>query len=192
MNTEFKTVINDNLFDYQTISKLIDKGNPDLDNIKYICDSGIKHIEKFIDKVNQEESQSTVSNNPATNDKKLSINDIKTYEDILSILGNNAEPTPYSNPLTNKQKYFNAHVMLTNIVEAFNEGWIPNWDNSNERKYYPWFYLDSKGGGFRLGGVGYPDSYSPVTARLCFRSEELAKLSIDLFMDIYKEYFVIS
>ena len=50
--------------------------------------------------------------------------------------------------------------------------------------------MDKKGGGFRLHVVNYSLLvHSCVTARLCFKTKELAQLSVDLFFDIYKDYF---
>jgi len=43
-------------------------------------------------------------------------------------------------------KYYEQEAML---AAFYNKGWIPNFKNTNERKYYTWFYMDE----FRLFSV---------------------------------------
>lgn len=80
-----------------------------------------------------------------------------------------------------------AYKKLKVIIAALNEGWEPDWNNSSERKWYPWFYLDAPG--FRLCYVGYYSTYSFVGSRLCFRSEELAQYAVKQFFSLYKDFF---
>jgi hypothetical protein len=85
----------------------------------------------------------------------------------------------------------NGYFKLIKIAEVLNEGWEPNWDNANEPKYYPWFYMDSKAGsGFGLSYHGYVDvnSYSTVGSRLCFKTRELAIYAGQQFINEYLEY----
>lgn len=80
-----------------------------------------------------------------------------------------------------------SYRLLTIISEVLNEGWVPDWSNSNERKWRPWFYLDAPG--FRLHFVGSDVSYTLAGARQHFKTEELCKHSVDCFLDVYKDYF---
>lgn len=80
-----------------------------------------------------------------------------------------------------------AYRLLKMIAAILNEGWIPDWDNSNERKWRPWFYLNTPG--FRLDGVAYGGSGAGAGARLHFKTEELCKHSVDCFLEVYKDYF---
>jgi hypothetical protein len=84
-----------------------------------------------------------------------------------------------------------AYKKLKVIIEVLNEGWKPDWNNSNQRKWYPWFNMQ--------GGFGFSDSYyagwvtvSFVGSRLCFHSEELAAYCATQFLDIYKNFLTIS
>ena len=81
-----------------------------------------------------------------------------------------------------------AYQRLKVVVRALNEGWTPDWNNSNQYKWYPWFYLDKPG--FRFYGAGYAYAYSHATcgSRLCFSSEELAKYAANQFLDLYKDF----
>jgi hypothetical protein len=82
-----------------------------------------------------------------------------------------------------------AYKMIKEIVKAFNEGWVPDWTNSSEGKYYPWFKMGSpSGGGFSYDGYGVWAAYSDVGSRLCFKSDDLAKHAGQLFESIYKDF----
>jgi hypothetical protein len=86
-----------------------------------------------------------------------------------------------------------AYRMAKLVCKAFNEGWIPDWTNSNEYKYYPWFEMGSSSGvGFAYGGYVSWYSFSVVGSRLCFKSRDLAEYAGKLFeQEIYKPLFTI-
>lgn len=42
-----------------------------------------------------------------------------------------------------------AYKVLKVIVEILNEGWVPDWKNNNQYKYYPWFDVSSGSGEIR-------------------------------------------
>ncbi|AOW08724.1 hypothetical protein [Flavobacterium gilvum] len=82
-----------------------------------------------------------------------------------------------------------AYKMVKEIVKAFNEGWTPDWTNSNQGKYYPWFKMGSpSGGGFSFFGYDYWLANSLVGSRLCYKSADLAKHAGQLFESIYKDF----
>lgn len=83
-----------------------------------------------------------------------------------------------------------AHAKLIIIAEALNDGWKPNWKNSNEYKYYPWFYMNS-GSGLAFGVCDADYSNSSVGSRLCFKSSELAEYAGKTFKKLYEQYFVL-
>ena len=177
MNTieNCKTIIEDNLIDFDTVINLLSKPSPDLDNIKYIISKGRNEINNFINNFNTDPELKITSNTI----KFYNISDIKSYDDILDILGDEAE--------TSNNEIGNSYLKLVNITKVLNEGWQPDWNNPNEKKYYPWFYMDKAD--FRLTDVSFLDSFSVVSGRLCFSSRELGQLSVDLFLDIYKDYY---
>ena len=79
-----------------------------------------------------------------------------------------------------------AYKEIKIITKALNEGWKPNWNDTNEPKYYPWF--DLRGSTFVFGNVDY-GSYGTITAgasRLCFKSKELAEYAGRTFINKYK------
>jgi hypothetical protein len=85
-----------------------------------------------------------------------------------------------------------AYKMIKEIVKTFNEGWVPDWSNSNEYKYYPWFRMGSPSGcGFSYNDYDYWYTYSIVGSRLCYKSADLAKHAGQLFESIYKDFLTV-
>lgn len=50
-------------------------------------------------------------------------------------------------------KKFFAFFRLKVIEKLFNGNWVADWNNSNQTKYYPYFYRDGSGG-WVYGGFG--------------------------------------
>jgi len=130
-----------------------------------------------------------------TNKEYNSIIDrIVTFEDACESLGLNKDLfiniTSNGEAISNDLKSIEAYTKLIIIARALNEGWTPNWQNSNERKWYPYFNLAS-GFAFSNAGYGWANSYARAGSRLCFKTEELARYAGQQFIDLYKEFIVI-
>ena len=89
------------------------------------------------------------------------------------------------------QKRDQEHMLLTHklfiIIRALNEGWEPNWQDSTEKKWYPYFNLVS-GFAFSSTNFGWANSAARAGSRLCFKTEELARYAGTQFIELYKEY----
>ena len=86
-----------------------------------------------------------------------------------------------------------AYKKLKAIAKVLNEGWVPDWDNSNQYKWYPWFYMtktSSSPSGFGLGVVCDDYSCSYVGSRLCYRTRKLAEHAAKHFIDLYRDLMV--
>lgn len=122
------------------------------------------------------------------------MNAIKTFEDACKALNLNSESVipDFSIFPESHQKAMSAHAKLIIITEALNEGWRPDWSDSDQWKYYPWFDMEaSASGGFSCVDYGHFWAISNVGSRLCFKSADLAKYAGTQFKDLYEEYFVI-
>lgn len=82
-----------------------------------------------------------------------------------------------------------AYHKLTVIIRALNKGWLPDWENTNERKFYPIFRYAS-------AGLSYANTYHAATntstllgSRLCFSSSTLAEYAAEHFADLYRDYY---
>lgn len=64
------------------------------------------------------------------------------------------------------------------IIKALNEGWVPDWNNSNEAKWCPYFRMN------RLFSLYYVDlicSYSDVPPTFVFKTKALAEYATSQF-----------
>lgn len=117
---------------------------------------------------------------------------IKTFEQACKKLG--YDPVKVLPKVGTMPKHHQdatvAHAKLVIITEALNDGWKPNWKDSNEWKYYPWFDMSSPSGPAFHGCDGW-FSFSLVGSRLCFKSEELAEYAGKQFQKLYRQYFVL-
>lgn len=123
---------------------------------------------------------------------------IKTYEDACKQLQIDPAALPDVSMLPAKhQKAITAFAKLVIIAEALNGGWIPDWKNDDEYKYYPWFDMNPDADDDKAGlGLSYLDydysfSNSIVGSRLCFRTDELARYAGQQFIQLYADYFLL-
>jgi hypothetical protein len=109
---------------------------------------------------------------------------IKTFADACKELSIDPNDSVFSGAPADEVAYRKIKV----IVQALNEGWTPDWNNGRERKWTPWFYLDTPGFRFRDSYCDVPGSGSTGGSRLCFKSEELASYAGRQFLDLYREF----
>ena len=118
------------------------------------------------------------------------IDRIKSFSDACAELGVDPEELlPYPSSTDDDFKTsVNAYVKLATIIEALNEGWVLDFRNVNEAKYYPWFTPNLSGLGLSFDDCDCDYSFSTVGSRLVLRSRELAEYVGQEFIDIYNEY----
>lgn len=116
---------------------------------------------------------------------------IKNFDDVLAELG--IEKESFLKEIQDLSPDEVAYRKIKLIAKAFNEGWVPDWTNSNEYKYYPWFEMGSpSGSGFRFDVFDHWLTHSHVGSRLCFKSSELAKHVGNLFIDDYRDFLTLN
>lgn len=109
----------------------------------------------------------------AINDLGEEDDDVKDYRLLLTLF-------PREHHLVN-------HQIAILLTKALNEGWTPDWSNSNEVKWYPWF--DMRGpSGFRFHGYDDWRSHSSVGSRLCFKTRELTEYAGKTFTAVYEQF----
>jgi hypothetical protein len=125
-------------------------------------------------------------NNPINkNDMKIT-EKIKTYEDALKETGRPDVPDMSAFP-EDMRKHFTALYKMVVIVEALNEGWKPDWNNTAERKCFPWFWMSPSSFAFYDSFYVNGDAYAGSGSRLKLKSYELADYCGKQFVDIWKD-----
>jgi len=76
------------------------------------------------------------------------------------------------------------------VAKSINNGWVPDWSNRNQYKYYPWFEVLSSGFGFSSTTYDYTAASTTVGSRLCFESSEQAKYAGTQFTAEYKQFLL--
>lgn len=111
---------------------------------------------------------------------------IDNIDDVYKELGRN-KPTlkDYSFlPKEKRERALNSQY-IDDISELFNEGWIPNFDNRQQYKYYPYFIKESSG--WRLDVVSFQSFSSFCGSGFYFKDRESATFCANKFLDIYKK-----
>lgn len=120
---------------------------------------------------------------------------VKTYEDACKVLG--VEPINEQNA---KAQGFRsdeiARRKLETIAAALNEGWKPDWNNTDQYKYYPYFYIQENANG-AVAGLSCASTYTAaahtaalIGSRLCFYASRLARYAGNQFTDLYEQILI--
>lgn len=121
---------------------------------------------------------------------------VKTYEDACKVLG--VEPINEQNA---KAQGFRsdeiARRKLETIAAALNEGWKPDWNNTDQYKYYPYFYIQENAKGKGSAGLSCAvatnaatDTAAVIGSRLCFYALRLARYAGNQFTDLYEQILI--
>lgn len=118
---------------------------------------------------------------------------VKSFEDACQVLGISTNVPEVKGLPRKHQKAIIANYKLIVIAEALNEGWKPNWQDSDEYKYYPWFDMSNP------AGVGYSSTNSAASyttanfgSRLCLKNRELAIYFGQTFTDLFNDSLLLN
>lgn len=85
---------------------------------------------------------------------------------------------------------------LFTIAEKWNkeDGFVPDFSNKNQWKYYPWFKYEVESAGFVFAHTAYAASVArtSIGSRLCFKSESRAEEFGKKYVDLYNEIFLLN
>lgn len=115
-----------------------------------------------------------------TEDQIKTVNNNKPFkwQDVTSIdyLYENVKDfqLPYSFPETKLQERLNAHYKISTAIELINEGWVPDWKDTNQYKWRIWVEWNTSKNGFS-SDVGYVRAFAVVGSDLLLPTEELAE-----------------
>lgn len=71
------------------------------------------------------------------------------------------------------------------VAKAFNKGWTPNWQDSNEYKYFIWWNLKDN----CFHSVNYYCLYAYASSRLCFKNRMDAEKASKILENQLKSYY---
>jgi hypothetical protein len=91
-----------------------------------------------------------------------------------------------SNVIQNIPNEFVAGYKLKIIIKALNEGWVPDWNNSNQLKYFNYFNMK---GGFSYFYTYYYATNTIVPSALLFKNFDLALYCGKQFEYLFEEYY---
>lgn len=167
--------------------------------------------------IEAEHIEAAVDNRPITER-------VKTLEDAIAVLGEDhtlvRQYHLYEQQMNGNEedmRDLTAFLKLRIITAALNQGWSPDWTNSDEWKYYPWFCLytedeyndldaDDKERCCRVvgrsisyayagGGLVYANASSASSnsgayngSRLAFKTRELALYAGKQFVDLWCDF----
>ncbi len=112
---------------------------------------------------------------------------IKTIEDIYFEAEVNEEDIIiFKNPKNKKERYINACNIIPIISQVLNEGWIPDYLDTDECKYYPYFIRRSSG--WLLGDSLYDLVNSRMGFGFTYKTKELSDFAGKTFLKYYIDY----
>ena len=116
---------------------------------------------------------------------------IKSIDDAINELGEDDEDVKALRVIENLSipKHIISQLQSIIIAKALNEVWVPDWNDSSQYKYFPYFDMESSSaGGFVCNDYGSRGTYAAVGSRLCFKSRELAEYAGKQFIEIHNKY----
>ena len=123
---------------------------------------------------------------------KFDYKSIKTFEDacIKESIDPLLLPDVSMLPEDLRKPIVSAYKLMI-IYKAINNGWVPDWGNYSEYKYFPWYSVVSSGFGFSLTHYHCTGTYAHVGSRLCTDTSQKALYVAKQFEELYKDYLLI-
>lgn len=118
---------------------------------------------------------------------------VKSFEDACQVLGISTNVPEVKGLPRKHQKAIIANYKLIVIAEALNEGWKPNWQDSDEYKYYPWFDMSNPAGvGYSNTSDAASNTFASIGSRLCLKNRELAIYFGQTFTDLFNDSLLLN
>jgi hypothetical protein len=111
---------------------------------------------------------------------------INSLKDICEEGNFTLDILPYKNAVTPLEKYVNACILIPKIVSVYNEGWEPNWNKSDEYKYFP--YFEKKGSVWLVSDYYYWDASSLLPGSHYYKNRGILMDSCKKFQDTYNDW----
>lgn len=117
---------------------------------------------------------------------------VKSYEDACAILGidpHTSMPDTSDCPKEDRKAYVAFHKLVV-ITRALNEGWRPDWSNTNQPKWFNWWWTKVMRASPLRPYCSPSNTNANFGSRLCFKSEALADYAAETFKELYEDYLM--
>ena len=117
---------------------------------------------------------------------------VKSYEDACAILGidpHTSMPDTSDCPKEDRKAYVAFHKLVV-ITRALNEGWRPDWSNTNQPKWFNWWWTKVMRASPVRSTYAPSSTDASIGSRLCFKSEALADYAAETFKELYEDYLM--
>lgn len=115
---------------------------------------------------------------------------VKSYEDACRVLG--VEPMDeQAMTAAGFRADEIARRKLETITAALNDGWKPDWNDTDQYKYVPWFWIKPRPGQTHAGLACASTYFAPsnthahLGSRLCFKNAAVARYAANQFTELY-------
>jgi len=111
--------------------------------------------------------------------EEVDYREIKTMSDVYRING----ITKLTTPPETKERYYEDLILIS---KALNGNWQPDWSDSDEYKYFPYFSFVS---GLRFSGAfcSYGFTRTIIGSCLCFKNKQIAEYAGKTFIEQYEK-----
>jgi len=113
---------------------------------------------------------------------------IKDYQDICEEGGFEELTLEHFSflPEDQRKRQFALH-RINNISTILNGEWIADFNNGDQKKYYPWFKKTTSGWVLNVG-ISFTRAVSNRPGGCYFETEEKCKFAVSTFMDVWIDY----
>jgi len=121
---------------------------------------------------------------------------ITTWQQAFKIKGLDPKKMPDVSMLPAAyQKPLIAHYKLNVVAEVLNDEWKPDYSNSNQVKYTPWFLVETtskkpSGSGLSYLNYGRWTTTTFCGVRLCYKDRATAEYAGKTFKKLYEDLFL--
>lgn len=161
------------------------------------CFDTLKEAQEKVIELAEENEDTTVFDFYTDEQEYEEITDrVKSYADACKVLG--IEPMNEQNM---KAQGFRpdevARRKLETITEALNEGWKPDWNNTDQYKYYPYFYIRENAKAKAHAGLASAPTIRTASfttailgSQLCFHDSDTARYAGNTFTELYEQILI--
>lgn len=121
---------------------------------------------------------------------------IRSFEDACEEQGlDPVEALPYKGrPVNPDQEAVEAYAKLIIIARSLQDGWVADYADEDQRKWYVWFEYKPAKKGFVVADANYSytNADTDVGSRLCFADEKTARYFGEQFLDLHNTVLLIN